>query len=340
MTKNGHIQKQLFEEIRKLVSENRSYIEEVAEILDISTDAVYRRSRGETPLRLEEAALLCEKFYLSLDRFLRHPDSSSDIVFRPAGLEGSGLDFEVYLGGLLQLLENAKNRGLAKVYVAAKDIPVFHLYQFPELACFKLYFWSTSIFRGRPHGDEPFSLDTRSPLITRQLELCAEVAATYAQIPTIEVWTQETALSLLKQIDYYYETGLLESRDTAIALCDKAEEYLKHLREEAEIGQKFMPGPPPGRPDANQFSLFHNDLILIDNVIHASFEDGGQSTFLVYHAIEYLRTENQAFNQQILTWLDTVIKASTPISTVAERERGKFFQRARKQISWLRERLD
>ena len=69
METNG-VQFLFFNHIKNLLPTHLSLAEEVAEVLNISTDSAYRRIRGEKELPLEEAKKLCIKYHISLDQFL------------------------------------------------------------------------------------------------------------------------------------------------------------------------------------------------------------------------------------------------------------------------------
>ncbi|MBA2329659.1 MAG: hypothetical protein H0V91_08575, partial [Flavisolibacter sp.] len=60
------IQDTLFQRIKEKLSPNQSLADVISEILFVSNDSAYRRIRGETPLVLEEAQLLCQHFDISL----------------------------------------------------------------------------------------------------------------------------------------------------------------------------------------------------------------------------------------------------------------------------------
>jgi hypothetical protein len=64
------LQQQLFTAIKGKLPSHLSLADEVAAVLDISTDSAYRRIRGEKPLLLDEVARLCTKYALSLDSLL------------------------------------------------------------------------------------------------------------------------------------------------------------------------------------------------------------------------------------------------------------------------------
>jgi hypothetical protein len=70
MPNDTPLQLQLFNTIKAKLPPHLSLADEVAAVLEISTDSAYRRIRGEKPLLLEEVARLCTKYALSLDGLL------------------------------------------------------------------------------------------------------------------------------------------------------------------------------------------------------------------------------------------------------------------------------
>ena len=63
-------QQVFFAHIKGLLPPHISFVDEIAEILEISNDSAYRRIRGEKPIALEEIKKLCVKFKISLDQLL------------------------------------------------------------------------------------------------------------------------------------------------------------------------------------------------------------------------------------------------------------------------------
>ncbi len=67
----NELQKLLFQQIKNKIPANISFAEEIAEVLNISTDRAYRRIRGEKTVSFEALQRLCIKFQLSLDQMLK-----------------------------------------------------------------------------------------------------------------------------------------------------------------------------------------------------------------------------------------------------------------------------
>src|SRR3989338_11022542 len=63
-------QQALFTEIRSKIGSNRSLVNEIADLLEVSTDSAYRRIRNEKQLTLNELSVLAEKFGISLDNLM------------------------------------------------------------------------------------------------------------------------------------------------------------------------------------------------------------------------------------------------------------------------------
>lgn len=336
MAENKDVQQTLFQKVKEKLPAHTSLVDEVAERLSISSDGVYRRLRNETPLRLDEAAKLCQEFNISLDEIV-HSTQNQSILFQPSGIKNGALHFEEYLQGLLGLFTEMQTIGVKSSLYAAKDIPVFHLYQFPELALFKMFFWRKTIYNDPELEGKQFDLNSNDESQERCISLCRQIAAKYALMPSKEIWNEETSYSFIKQIGYYYEAGLFKRKEDAIQLCEQVEALFEHLKKEAEFGYKYLAADPPENRVEN-FWLYYNDLVLIDNVIVVEFENSLQS-FLIYNSIDYLSTQNPYFSEDVKIWLQNITRKSELISSVSEKTRNKFFLKTKVKIDALKEML-
>ena len=64
-------QQVFFNHIKSLIPPHISFVDDVAEVLNISNDSAYRRIRGEKPIGFEEIKKLCVKYHISLDQLLQ-----------------------------------------------------------------------------------------------------------------------------------------------------------------------------------------------------------------------------------------------------------------------------
>src|SRR5512146_2238486 len=100
---NASIQEYLFRRIKEKLPVEASLADVVAELLHVSNDSAYRRIRGETPLILEEAKILCEAFSISLDQMLNNKENT--ISFTAFNLNNENYSFKSYLKDILHNLK-------------------------------------------------------------------------------------------------------------------------------------------------------------------------------------------------------------------------------------------
>ena len=132
------IQKKLLATVKDVSSINSSYIEELADILEISTDSVYIRLRGETDLTAQEAALICKHYRISFDNLIEVNDNSVSFNFKMIRSED---DFLYFFQKMKTDLIAINQSELPLLTYAAFDIPLFHHFSYPLLTEFKLFSW-------------------------------------------------------------------------------------------------------------------------------------------------------------------------------------------------------
>src|SRR5882757_9362245 len=93
------LQQQFFNYLKNELPSHLSLVDELCDLLDLSTDSVYRRIRGEKPVTLLELKKLCEHYHISLDQVLLLKNDS--VVFHAPEINKESLDFTEYLEGLL-----------------------------------------------------------------------------------------------------------------------------------------------------------------------------------------------------------------------------------------------
>lgn len=304
----NEIQQRFFNKIKQIVPPNYALADELADVLNISKDSVYRRLRGETALSLEEVLVICQHYRITFES-LANPDA---VTFEFKQLNPDLDSFHQYLQRLLLDLKRIKSFDNGELLYAAEDIPVFHHFNHPLLTAFKMFYWMRSIMHVPELEGERFKPGT---LTDDLLATAKEIYETYLQIPSVEVWTDETASSTLKQIEYYWDAGLFEDSATAIAVCDDFIEELQHLQRLCERGNK------QGTP----FRFYLNDIMIGNNCIlikagHSKF------TYLSHHSFNFMLTTDFNFSNQTEIWLDGMMQKSMLISGVSENTGINFMQ--------------
>jgi hypothetical protein len=320
------IQVNFFQHIRAMLPPHLSFVDEIAELLHISNDSAYRRIRGEKPIAFEELQVLCSHFKVSLDQFL-HLRSDS-IVFNGRLTGYEDFTFTDYLKGVLEQLMLFNSFEQREMIYLTKDIPFFHHCLFPELASFKFFLWRKSVLHDQQLARKPFSC---ADISTEIADLIGRIATAYMILPSQEIWNIESINSTLRQIDYYRNTHAFAGESDLRRILECLDQVIDHLEQEAELGYKFFPGDVKKVPRAS-FKLYVNEFILGDNSIHVKM-NGSSVSFLNHSVMNYMGTRDPVFTSYTYHHMQNLMRKSTMISEVSEKERTRFFNITREKIN-------
>lgn len=309
------VQKELFVQIKARI--NTKLVDAICDILNLSQDAAYRRIRNEKLLDMNEIILLCQKFNLSIDNHIAVANKTKIVPF---SFPFAGLDFDFtdYLKSILQNLLMVKEQG-GTIYYSAKDLPMFHCFQIRELTKFKLFYWLKTMLSRRDFVGVKYSEFNPDP---EHFQLCSEIHKTYAQINSVEIWNYETIHGLTSQISYYQTVGFIK-KEEANNVLKKIYELLEHLFIEAEMEHKSLIGKRSLNQETN-FKLFFNEVLAADNSIYAEMGDK-KAAFMPHIILNYITTFDDDYCTYIKSVFESVMKKSTLISGVNEKDRSLFF---------------
>ena len=322
--KNKELQQNFLERIKNSMSTNTSFIDELADALEISNDSAYRRFRGETELTISEVSVLCSKYNISFDMINYNEES----VYFHYGRLQNAVDFASYLESILLDIKQIEYSKDNKIIYAAVDIPIFHHFNFPELSAFKMFYWMKAVVGVEEFSNKKFSVN----LIDKNIaKLGNEIYNSYINIPSIEIWTTETINSLVKQIEFFWESGNFLTNNDALIICKQVRDEIALLEKQAEISNKSIEFPDNKQ---SEFTLYHSDIELGNNHIFTKKADI-KSVYLTVHTFNKLTTVNQTFIKHTEEWINNLISKSTPISGVSQKNRYQFFKKANEKIDRL-----
>ena len=138
------LQQQVFQTIKRKIPEHISAADEIAKILDISTDSAYRRLRGEKTISLDELYKLCIHYSISLDQMLNIQTGA--IIFNGRFVGAGGFRYEDNISSVSNFLAYFNSFKQKEVYWLCKDIPMWHLYHLKDFAAFKYFFFMRTVF--------------------------------------------------------------------------------------------------------------------------------------------------------------------------------------------------
>jgi hypothetical protein len=329
---SSDLQIQLFQYLKNKISPQVSLVEEMASLLGISTDSAYRRLRGEKPLSLEEVYKLCIHYKLSLDNMLNLQTDA--FLFTGNFVQAENFRFENYLSdivGQVKYMNSFKDRTM---YYLCKDIPIFHHFHFREIAAFKYYFWMKNILHLPEFTHKKFSMDIYPDEF---FNLGRQTLEYYNNINSVELWNIETVNSTLRQIEYYHESNIFASEEEIFLIYEALEKLINHLELQATEGHKSDAQDPKHKPMAD-FRMYFNEIVIMENSILVQL-DGTKAAFLVHNVLNFIITRDVRFCENMHATIQNLIRKSTLISKVSERERSRFFKYLRQRIASRKQNL-
>jgi len=319
------IQAMLFTHIRSKLPGHLSLVDEVADLLNISNDSAYRRIRGEKPLGLDEVQILCNKYMVSLDQLLHIKNNT--VIFSYDKVDHLSFGFNKFLHFVVHSLEQFKALQNAKMYFYSKDIPIFHFMPFPELRAFKYFFWKRTVIGYPEMARQQFSGQEDEPEI---VELSKKIDELFVQIYSIDIWNAESINVTISQIELYRQSNIFTDKEVLLKVYIQLEELVNHLEVQLETGRKISYNQRQRTTDAI-YDAYINEALIGDNTIYVQ-SDNRQITFLNHNGLNFMPTQDPDFCAYTYKHLQNIIRKSTHISVVGEKERSIFFNALREKI--------
>jgi plasmid maintenance system antidote protein VapI len=321
---NAPAQLLLFNHLKSAVPAHVSFVDDIAGLLGISNDSAYRRIRGEKPISLDEVQILCNNYKVSMDQLLNLKNNT--VLFSGNRVDHVSFRFSSYLQDITDNLLLFKTFKNAQIYFFNKDIPIFHFMQFPELSAFKFFFWKRTLIGYPELARQKFNGETSLATIST----AANIIRLYTEIPSTEIWTEESLHVTIRQIEFYRHTNTFSSNELILQVYTQLEELLNHLELQAEAGCKSIYNRP-AKPNGAPYHVYLNECLLGDNTIFVKGDDR-QIAFLNHNGLNFMGTQDNDFCDYTLKNLQNIISKSTHVSLVGEKERGIFFNNLREKI--------
>lgn len=316
---NSGIQEHFIEKFRKALPPGIGPAEEIADILDVSIDSAYRRMRGETELTIDEIYKITKKHAISVDEVFSN--SRDTVTFAYTKLTDSGENFETYLNRIINHLKSINKFDNKKVYYVAEEIPLFYSFFSKKFTDFKLFYWQRSVLNVPEYQQIKFQYG----IIPQHLiDLAHNVYLEYLSVPSVEVWTEETVYTGLRQVRFYLDSGII-SKEIALELFEEYRKTIEMVQKFAETGRKNI------SDKSETYTLYSSEVVLGTNCIYVVMGDSRYS-YISFNTLNSLTTNNPEFCEETEHWLRNVEKKSTLISGISEKQRYQFFSQMYKHI--------
>ena len=306
-------QELLLKEIRNKIGD-KSLNDELANVLNISYDAAHRRTSMKSKFSLEESLQLAKFYNISLDRFL---ENSDNLLVKKTKAVNKTEDLHSFFDNTLDILSSISFSEDSVIYYSAKDIPFFYTVSDTLLSRFKIYVWmnllnSKQVFI--PFQDfQPQQFDSKTKIL-REI---------YEEQNVIELWNDMTISSILLQISFYFEIGLLKKED-AVNILSELDDLIRYIENKTETNPRFQ--------------IYQNELVHLSNDIFIN--NGQQSTLAIpCNMFGYLLMNDSKTCKETLNYFEHQIKNCKSLNTAGNRDRKLFFNRMYLQIENLKQKL-
>ncbi len=320
------LQQQLFSSIKRKIPDHISAPEEIATMLDVSVDSAYRRIRGEKAITLDELHKLCTHYKISLDRLM--DIQTGGFIFQGNLINSETFRFDAYLTNIMHTMAYFNSFRQKEFFYLCKDVPIFHQFHSREYAAFKYFFWMKTLMSFPDLKNKKVNLDEYPDEI---FELGKKNLNFYYQLDTNEIWNLETLNGTLRQIEYYVDGKMFASNQDALKVYEALESYIDHFEKQAELGYKFHADDPERKP-MGKLNVYLNEFILLDNNM-LMVMDNSKMVLIPHTAINYVSTSDVSFCDYFYNYAKNLVRRSTLLSEVGEKERSRFFRMLREKLN-------
>jgi len=319
------VQQLFFQHVKSNMAAHLSLVDEVAELLGISNDSAYRRIRGEKPLSFEELKTICAHYRISLDQLFQINNNS--FLFSGPLINKDNFGIEMYLEHLLNQLNYFNSFEQRELYYISKDIFIFHCFGFHELTVFKIFFWMKTVLQYPMEGKDMQVLES---LRENVFTLTKKMIEAYTKLPSLEIWNDNSIDATIRQIDYYRQSKIFPSDQFALNIYKSLHEMIDHVEKQAEAGCKFSLNSKPTLTSA-PYKFYVNEFMMGDNC-NLAILNNTKVVYINHSVLNIIMTKDPVFCEYTYQHAQNLIRRSTLMSYVGEKERRKFFNGLREKI--------
>lgn len=292
---------------------------DLAKVLDMRMDSVYRRLRGEVEFNLSELEMLSKHYKISLDAVLFDAEGSASFQFNQL-FSGSGNLFQ-YIRRMNELLQATQRQQGILTYVNT-DIPLPYTFGNQLIRRFKGFYWQKVLFNANEFKTSRFGANFRlDPRLEAEMDTLAQ---TYRQVKRTEIWSDNSVNNTLRQVKYCKNIGLFENHEIQEEIKEALMQIVTQIEEELADAAYS--------PELNHTQLYLSSIELGNNCVQ--FELGETIyTFIGFANFNSLVSTNHPFGLENKLWIQAVKAKSVLLTGQSEVIRHQFFEGIRKQIA-------
>lgn len=299
---------------------------EIARHLQISNSEAYNKMSGKSALTLIQVQLLCKKYDVDFEISKAARNTRARVSYTP--FHTGKISVGDYLASLNQFMSKLKAQKVKKLTCATDDIPFFHLFKYPELTAFKLYFWQSRIpdKKNLNVSDQPFDFKKSDK---ENIRSAFKLHKAYESIPSLEIWTKSHLLVSIDQIKLAYESQLLKDKLLARAICDQLILTLNDVEQYAIDGNKNSVD--------GSFDWYQCDVV--GNVAYLAETEKSNISFLRFNTFNNLTSDDAGLGKEVKMWMQYLLNNASGFTGHGSKQRNNYLQKARNTIMSLKEKF-
>lgn len=327
MNEVNKIQVRLFKNLQQQLSKNILPANEIASLLNISKSEVYNKISGKSQLTLSQLYIICKKYNIHFEINQRKETHVCKVRYTP--FHSGNISVSDYIILLNNFLDELMAQGITKLSCTTDDIPIFHLFKYPELAAFKLHFWDNRI--SKTGENNPEKLFDFKKISKKDIKNAYRLHTKYLAVPSLEIWTKSNLLITPEQVQYVHESRLLKDAAFGKVICDQLLAALSDIESYAISRSKSKKENIP-------YEWYQCDVV--GSVTYLADMPEKQYSFLRFNTFNNFQADDENLCKEVEMWLLSLLNNSTGFSGHGSRQRNLYLYNARQVIEQLKENFN
>jgi hypothetical protein len=297
----------------------------LAEQFHTSLSTAYRRINGETLLTFDEISWLLTTYPVSLESSLR----PNTIRYTVPALHAQPESPSAYLALIEKDLTVLAAEPTCLIQYMANEIPFFYYLLSPELAYFKLYMWSFTVWEIEGKRNEPFDMEVfrKDAHLNNQIK---RLIVLYGSVASEEIWNINMFDTTLNQIQYCRDTRRFKNPADADFLVEILRGLLEKLKDIITVSKKVHDYPVNTPIAFNHIwynEIFHNNMFIIANLPYAHI------LYSAFDVPNFIKSIEPYMTEYGTAFFERTKKLSTQLDNASNtRQATQFFNRLEQRI--------
>lgn len=299
----------LKERLQQAIGFRKNINVELADMLNLSVESVYRRFRGEASFTLDELWIITNQLQIDLSSVL---SSGNTIPVSYTPFYADSFKVERHIASFESTLKMLAENGCT-LHSLSCDVPLFRIFGYKSLAAFKLFYWENLIEPDSNDDNHTFHrYGDKSGLFMRLHEW-------YNKTHVQEVWTKNTLNGTLDQIEYFCDCGQIPDAQDVFDIYNDLIQLVDDLFNQSDRkGWKT--------------ELFIYELSLNNNSFFVQHEHNCMQLNIAINGFNALNCQDERLLKEYRRWLDVVYSRSYKISGQSRRLRYDLLTKFKQQI--------